>query len=87
MKNQVYSKKQIGILAADDSLIYRRMISMMVERDKRFKLLGLFKNGRELLNATELLHYAPTICLLDIKMPICNGIDAAELLNKNYHIY
>jgi len=45
-----------------------------------FDLVGMAENGRELLRLAE--EFKPDVVLLDISMPLLNGIDAAKQLLK-----
>jgi len=63
----------IKILIIDDSLMMRTILNDIVQSDKTFKVIGLAENGREGLDICKILK--PDIILLDIEMPIMNGIE------------
>lgn len=66
------------ILVADDHIEMRTMIVQLLGRD--FDMLEPVGDGRALVEkATEL---DPDICLIDISMPLINGIEAAAQLGK-----
>jgi DNA-binding NarL/FixJ family response regulator len=46
--------------------------------EKRFKVVGIVQNGRELLDEAPKL--GPHVIVLDIGMPLLNGLDAARQL-------
>ncbi|MNK32334.1 Transcriptional regulatory protein DegU [compost metagenome] len=84
MTSEVINETPLTIVTADDSLIVRTVIAIAIDNDPRFHLLGNFSNGLELIQAVEMMQYPPDICLLDIIMPICNGVETAKLLQANY---
>ena len=67
------------ILLADDHKGMRDRVVRMLERE--FEMLEPVKDGRALLEAEARLK--PDICLIDISMPLVNGIEAAAHLKEN----
>jgi len=66
------------LLLADDHTLLLEGIRLMLEPE--FELVGSVEDGRALLAAAKTLK--PDVILLDISMPILNGIDAARRLRK-----
>jgi len=66
------------LLLADDHTLLLEGIRLMLEPE--FELAGTVEDGRALLAAAQKLK--PDVILLDISMPILNGIDAARRLRK-----
>ena len=67
-----------NILIADDHNLLLEGYRLMLEPE--FKLVGSVEDGQALLAAAQKLK--PDIVLLDISMPLLNGIDAAHQLSK-----
>ena len=67
------------ILLADDHKEIRDKVKRYLEAD--FNVLDAVEDGRALLDAAAKLD--PDICLLDISMPVLNGIEAAALLKES----
>ena len=67
------------ILLADDHEEMRDRVKRYIEQE--FDLLGAVGNGQELLEAADKLH--PDVCLLDISMPVLNGIETAAKLKES----
>jgi DNA-binding NarL/FixJ family response regulator len=67
------------LLLADDHQEMREMIVRILERE--FEVVGAVGDGQALVEAEARLK--PDVCVLDISMPILNGIEAALLLRQN----
>lgn len=66
----------IKVLIADDDIIVREGLKMIISSQDDMEIAGEAENGR---SALELARKArPDIALLDVRMPICDGITAAE---------
>ena len=60
------------IMIVEDSALMRTIIKKIVESDPEFKVVAMAKNGKE---ALEMLDSASPDCiLLDIEMPVMNGL-------------
>lgn len=69
------------VLLADDHTLVAEGIRKLLE--PRFELVGVVENGRALLEAaTTEVGPRPDVALVDISMPLLNGIDAARQLRK-----
>jgi len=67
------------ILLADDHKEIRDKVRRYLETE--FNVLDAVEDGRALLEAAARLN--PDICLLDISMPVLNGIEAATQLRES----
>ncbi|OQA00082.1 MAG: Transcriptional regulatory protein DegU [Bacteroidetes bacterium ADurb.Bin408] len=68
------------IFIVDDHEIFRNGLKMVLGRLKYLEVAGEASNGKEFLNALDV--QSPDIVLMDIEMPIMNGIEATiEALN------
>lgn len=72
--------KQYGVLVVDDSAFMRRAISLMLETDPRFLVVGIARNGVEAVEKVERLK--PDLVTMDIEMPELNGLEALEKIMK-----
>jgi DNA-binding NarL/FixJ family response regulator len=68
------------VLIADDSLFIREALCNLFEREEDFDVCGQAENGREAVERAEELH--PDLILLDLAMPVMNGLDATRLLKR-----
>jgi YesN/AraC family two-component response regulator len=66
---------KIRILLADDHIVIRKGLCLLLESHPGFKLIAEASNGREAVAMAE--GHKPDIAILDIAMPLLNGIEAA----------
>ncbi len=71
---------KLKVLIADDHGVVRKGLRLLLEQYSEIEVVGEAANGREAVrHAAEL---APDIVLMDVAMPLLNGIDAAEQIRK-----
>jgi len=70
----------IRIVLADDHVLIRQGLKALLERE-RFQVVAEASDGQEAVRLAETHH--PEIAVLDIGMPIRNGIDAARELGHS----
>ena len=68
------------VLIADDSLLIREALWKIFEQEEDFEVCGEADNGREAINKARELH--PDLILLDLAMPVMNGLDATRVLKR-----
>jgi two-component system, NarL family, response regulator NreC len=66
---------KLRILLADDHVVMRTGLRMVLEKQPDFEVVGEADNGRQAVTQVQSLQ--PDIAVLDITMPELNGIDAA----------
>lgn len=70
----------IRILIVDDSLIVRKALRTLFAKQPKWTICGEAENGSAAIDeATKLL---PDLIIMDLVMPVLNGIDAARLLKR-----
>jgi DNA-binding NarL/FixJ family response regulator len=72
--------KRARVLLADDHSIILTGIRSLLERD--CDLVGEVNDGRSLVETT--LRLRPDLIILDVGMPLLNGIDAAKHIRKEW---
>jgi DNA-binding NarL/FixJ family response regulator len=70
--------KKTRVLLADDHKIVLEGLRGLLEPE--FELVGTVENGRALVKETERLR--PDVIVVDISMPLLNGIEAARQIKK-----
>jgi|HubBroStandDraft_6_1064221.scaffolds.fasta_scaffold47371_3 two-component system chemotaxis response regulator CheY len=69
-----------SILIADDSLFIRKALCELFAQEEAFEVCGEAENGREAVAKAQELH--PDLVLLDLSMPVMNGLDATRVLKR-----
>jgi two-component system, NarL family, nitrate/nitrite response regulator NarL len=69
------------VLIADDHPHARQAIMEMLEDDLSFTIVGQAKNGKEAIQLSKQL--LPDIILMDIEMPVMNGLEATKLIKES----
>jgi two-component system, NarL family, response regulator NreC len=69
----------IRIVLADDHVVMRSGLRLLLERQPNFAVVGEAANGRETVELCEKLN--PNVVVLDIAMPQLNGIEAARQIS------
>jgi len=64
------------ILIVDDSADIRRAVCDLFKREQDFMVCGEAANGRE--GIVKALELHPDLIVLDLSMPVMNGLDAAR---------
>ena len=73
-----------NILVIDDSALMRRLISDIINQDKRFMVNDLACNGLEGLDLIVKNRAKYDCVILDINMPKMNGLELLEQIQKNH---
>lgn len=63
----------ISVLVCDDSALMRNLIGRIVDETTGLKVCGKAENGQDLLD--KIPQCNPDVILLDIEMPVMNGVD------------
>lgn len=77
-------KSNIKIVLADDEVLFRKGISFILERETDIEVLYEASNGRELIDFLEQNTVHPDIIIMDLKMPLLNGVEATKLIHVNF---
>lgn len=72
------------VVIVDDHVLLSQAISELVNSFDNFETLFLCKNGKELLTKLKDAKNIPEIVLMDVNMPILNGIDTTKEITDNY---
>jgi len=70
----------IRILIADDHSLVRQGLKQIVELEEDLKVIAQASNGAESVDLA--LKYKPDVILMDINMPVMNGIQAITCLKE-----
>ncbi|MEO0337809.1 MAG: response regulator transcription factor [Bacteroidota bacterium] len=73
--------QKISVLLTDDHALVRGGIKSLLEDEDFLEVIGEAANGQEALEKISQLQ--PDIVIMDIRMPVMNGLDAVAQLTKN----
>lgn len=74
------NSRTVTILLADDHTIVRQGLAKLLDGEGELSVIGEAKNGREEITKVEELK--PDVVLMDIAMPVLNGIEATRQIRK-----
>ena len=74
----------IKVMLADDHVLMREGIRQLLEFDGTISVIAEANNGVECME--QLLSIHPDILLLDINMPVMNGIEVLQEIKKNVSV-
>ena len=72
----------IRILLAEDQVMVRQGLKMMIESDEEMKVTGEASNGKEAIDLCEQQTF--DVVILDIRMPVMDGIEAAKMIQSRF---
>ena len=73
---------KIRILLADDHVVVREGIRFLLESRDNIEVVGEVSNGRDAIRKAGDLK--PDIVIMDISMPILNGIEATRAIMQQF---
>src|ERR1019366_5879365 len=68
--------KSISVLLAEDHAIVRQGLGALLNADGNIKVVGEARTGREAVDLARTLR--PDVILMDIAMPVLNGLEATR---------
>ncbi len=73
-------KPIIQVLIADDHPVFRTGLRQIIESDGQFRILHEASDGREAIAMID--HRAPDVVVLDVDMPLVNGIEVVRHVRR-----
>jgi len=70
------------VIIADDYRLLRESFKSIIENNSDIEVVACAANGAEAFDLCS--EYKPDLLLMDIAMPICNGIEATKLIKAKY---
>lgn len=72
--------KHIRVMLADDHTVFRQGLKSLLAYEEDIKVVGEAANGKEAIDFALQLH--PDVIIMDINMPILNGLEATKKIKK-----
>ena len=72
----------IRIVVVDDSPLYRRAVCNLLEKQSNMQVVAEAEDGLSAVQAIE--KHKPDAVLMDVSMPVLNGIDATFIIKKKF---
>ena len=76
--------KKRTVAIVDDHLLFAQSLKGLINTFEEFNVLYHATNGKDLIEKLETISNKPDIVLMDINMPIMNGIETTYWLKKNF---
>lgn len=76
--------KTIKIAITDDSELFREALKLIFSQEECFRVVLVARNGNELINSLEKQETLPDIVILDLIMPIMDGIETTITLKEYF---
>lgn len=72
----------IRLLLVDDQDIFREGLGELLSLRKDIEVTAQANNGEEAISLTAKLQ--PDVILMDVRMPLCNGVEATRTIHNSY---
>ncbi|MDJ0708241.1 MAG: response regulator transcription factor [Leptolyngbyaceae cyanobacterium MO_188.B28] len=72
----------IRLLLADDQPLFRQGLAALLSLEEDLDVVGEANHGQEAIALTERLQ--PDIILMDVRMPLCDGVQATQEIHTRY---
>ncbi|HSU28403.1 MAG TPA: response regulator transcription factor [Chitinophagaceae bacterium] len=77
------SKNKIKVVLADDHVLLRSALASLIDSFEDCTVVAQVSNGQELIKSFE-LGINPEVILLDLNMPVMDGVESAKWLQVNH---
>jgi DNA-binding NarL/FixJ family response regulator len=77
-------KETIKIILVDDEVLFRKGISFLLSREENIEVIFEASDGVELIDFLKGDNPKPDIVIMDLKMPLLNGIEATKIIHRDF---
>jgi two-component system, NarL family, vancomycin resistance associated response regulator VraR len=77
-----YRSSQLRVLIVDDHELIRFSLKLALMRQPHIEIVGLASNGQEAIDMVKQHH--PDVVILDLQMPIVDGLSASNQIKSLY---
>jgi len=78
------SREKINIAVVDDQQLFRQGLISLLKENKKFNILYEAENGQHLFEKLKTKSQLPDVVLLDIEMPVLDGVETTKRLKQKY---
>lgn len=71
------------VIVVDDHTLFSHSLKSLINSLQDYTVLEMLKNGKELVDYFKSNNVRPDVVLLDIRMPLMNGIETMKWLKEN----
>jgi DNA-binding NarL/FixJ family response regulator len=72
----------IRLLLVDDLVIFRQGLAALINLEPDIEVVGEAGDGEEAITFAQTLR--PDVILMDVRMPICNGVEATKVIHQRF---
>ncbi len=72
----------VRILLVDDQVLFRKGLRTLIEEQEDMEVVGEASDGSQAVAVARSV--APDVVLMDIHMPVCNGVEATRLIKAEH---
>jgi DNA-binding NarL/FixJ family response regulator len=72
----------IRVIIAEDQKLLRESFKNIIENNSDIKVVACATNGNEAYDLCK--KYKPNVVLMDLSMPVCNGLEATKLIKSKF---
>lgn len=69
-------RRRVRVLVVDDDVLFAELLTLRLELSGRFEVVGHARDGREAIEEAAWLR--PGVVLMDVQMPVLDGIEATR---------
>lgn len=77
-------KETIKIILVDDEVLFRKGISFLLSKEENIEVIFEASDGTELIEFLKSDNPKPDIVMMDLKMPLLNGIETTKIIRKDF---
>ena len=81
MLPEAAARPRISVLIADDHTVVRNGMRALLETENDIEVVGEAENGRRVVELAK--EFAPTVVIMDIAMPLLNGVEATRQIRRS----
>ena len=75
--------KKYNVVIVDDHQLFAQSLKGLIDSFEEFNVLYHAVNGQDLIDKLETISNTPHIILMDVNMPVLNGVETTAWLKKN----